>query len=214
MRQTILVGDEQGLPAGVKVDIFYGMITLGATTIWSVLSGWLLYFYLPSGGPALVPVALYGLAPLVAGAVSTVISLPVGYWSDHVRNRWGRRLPFIFVSALPMLAFFVLLWMPPVQTQSPWNLAYLTLILALYSVAYSFNQIPYESLLPELALTDRHRVRMSAWYAGFQLVAMILGGFAGLAIGRLGYLSAALFYAVAMIPLFYLPFLVLRERPS
>jgi len=214
MRQTILVGDEQGLPAGVKVDIFYGMITLGATTIWSVLSGWLLYFYLPSGGPALVPIALYGLAPLVAGAASTVISLPVGYWSDHVRSRWGRRLPFIFVSALPMLFFFILLWMPPVQTQSPWNLVYLTLVLALYSVAYSLNQIPYESLLPELALTDHHRVRISAWYAGFQLVAMILGGFAGLVIGRLGYLSAALLYAVVMLPFFYLPFLVLRERPS
>ena len=210
--QTILVGDEQDVPVTVKVDISYGMITLGGTAIWSVLSGWLLYFYLPPEGPALVPVVQYGVAPLVAGFVSVAISLPIGYWSDHVRSRWGRRLPFILASALPMLAFFTLLWLPPVPTQSLWNLAYLTFVLALYSVAYSLNQIPYGALLPELALTEHHRVRMSAWYAGFQLVAMILGGFAGLTIGRLGYLNTALLYAVAAVPLFYLPFLVLRER--
>jgi len=214
MRQIILAGDEQDLPVGVKVDIFYGMITLGSTTIWSVLTGWLLYFYLPPEGPALVPVALYGIAPLIAGAASVVISLPVGYWSDHLHSRWGRRLPFIFVFSVPMLVCFILLWMPPVQTQSPWNLAYLTAILAFYSIAYSLHQIPYESLLPELAVTDHHRVRISAWYAGFQLAAMILGGFAGLAIGWLGYSSAALLYAVVVVPLVYLPFLVLRERPG
>ena len=214
MRQTILAGDEQDLPVGVKVDIFYGMITLGSTTIWSVLSGWLLYFYLPPGGSALVPVALYGIAPLIAGAVSVVISLPVGYWSDHLHGRWGRRLPFVFVFSAPMLVCFILLWVPPVQTQSPWNLAYLTAILAFYSITYSLNQIPYESLLPELALTDHHRVRISAWYAGFQLAAMILGGFAGLAIGWLGYFSAALLYAAVVVPLIYLPLLVLRERPG
>lgn len=212
MMQTTLVSDERDMPVSVKADIFYGMITLGSTTVWSVLSGWLLYFYLPPEGPTLVPAALYGIAPLIAGVASVVISLPIGYWSDHVRSRRGRRLPFVFVSALPMLTFFVLLWAPPAQTKSSWNLVYLTSMLVLYSVAYSFNQIPYEALLPELASTDHHRVRMSAWYAGFQLVAMILGGLAGLAIGRFGYLGTALLYAVAVVPLFYLPFFVLRER--
>lgn len=212
MIQTALVSDEQDMPVGVKVDVSYGMITLGGTTVWSVLSGWLLYFYLPPEKPALAPAALYGIAPLIASIVSVAISLPIGYWSDHVRGRWGRRLPFIFVSSLPMLAFFVLLWVPPVRTQSLWNLAYLTSMLVLYHIAYSVNQIPYEALLPELVSTDHHRVRMSAWYAGFQLVGMILGGFAGLAIGWLGYPGTALFYAVVMVPFFYLPFLVLRER--
>jgi len=212
MMRATLVGDKQDMPGDVKVDIFYSMITLGGTTIWAVLNGWLLYFYIPPEGPALVPIALYGIAPLVAGAVSVTVSLPIGYWSDHARSRWGRRLPFVFVSALPMLAFFVLLWMPPLRTPSPWNLVYLASVLALYSVAYSFNQIPYEALLPELALTERRRVRMSAWYAGFQLAAMILGGLAGLTIEWLGYLGSALLYAMAVVPLFYLPFFVLRER--
>jgi len=198
----------------VRTDIFYALITLGSTTIWSVLSGWLLYFYMPPEGTLLVPVVLYGAAIFAIRIVEAVIAPPIGYLSDHTRSRWGRRLPFMFASALPMLAFFVLLWTPPVRVESNWNLVYLGVVMLLYKVTSSIHQIPYRALLPELALADHHRVRMSAWYAGFQLVGMTLGGFAGLLIENVGYVTASLIYAGATLPLFYLPFLVLRERPG
>jgi GPH family glycoside/pentoside/hexuronide:cation symporter len=197
----------------IKVDLSYALISVGSTTIWSVLSGWLLYFYLPpeGEGQALVPAAFYGLAMLVIRSVNAVIALPIGYLSDHTRTRWGRRLPFIFLSALPMLAFFVLLWRPPVQGTSIWNLIYLAVVHLLYNVAYTFNQIPYTALLPEIALTERHRIRVSAWSSGGFLIGMILGGVGGPMIERLGFASAALLYGVLTLPLFYLPMLVLRE---
>jgi len=200
----------------MRTDVFYGLVTLGSATIWSVLGGWLLYFYLPpeGEGTALVPAALYGVVMFVTRAVNAIIAPPVGHLSDRTRSRWGRRLPFMFVSALPMLVFFVLLWTPPVQGRSIWNLVYLALVFVLYNVAYSFNQIPYTALLPELALTDRHRVRMSAWSASFLLLGMILSGLAGLSIENVGYTTTALIYAGVTLPLFYLPFLVLRERPG
>ena len=190
------------------------MITLGSTTIWSVLGGWLLYFYMPPEGTPLVPVALYGAAMFSTRIVDAVIAPPIGYLSDHTRSQWGRRLPYMFASALPMLAFFVLLWTPPVRVQSAWNLVYLGTLLLLYKVTASIHQIPYRALLPELALTDHHRVRISAWNASFQLAGMTIGGFAGLVIENVGYLTSALIYACAMLPFFYLPFLVLRERPG
>jgi GPH family glycoside/pentoside/hexuronide:cation symporter len=120
----------------------------------------------------------------------------------------------MFSSALPLLIFFVLLWKPPAGEESVLNLAYLVAILALYNVAYSFLLIPYNSLLPELALTDRHRVRIATWCASFQLIGIIVSGFAGLIIESNGYLFMALVYAFMVLPLFYLPFLVLRERPD
>jgi GPH family glycoside/pentoside/hexuronide:cation symporter len=87
-------------------------------------------------------------------------------------------------------------------------------ILAFYNVAYSFLLIPYAALMPEIALTDRHRVRIAAWCTTFQLVGVTLSGFAGLVIESKGYLTMALVCACAVLPLFYLPFLVLRERPG
>jgi len=190
------------------------MITFGSTVLWSMMSGWLLYFYLaPEGeGTVLVPAALYSTVILVTRLINAAITPPIGYLSDHTRSRWGRRLPYMAVSALPLLVFFTLLWTPPVQGESVWNLVYLGGVLLLYNTAYVFNQVPYMALLPEIATTDHHRVRISAWNSSFLLLAMIAGGLAGPLIGRVGYAATALIYAVISLPLFYLPFLVLREN--
>jgi GPH family glycoside/pentoside/hexuronide:cation symporter len=214
--QPLTLHQEQAAPGSIKVDVFYSMITLGSTTIWTFLNGWLFYFYLPpqSEGTVLVPAALFGGAMFANRVIDAIIDPPIGYLSDRTRSRWGRRLPFMAASALPMLFFFVLLWTPPVQGESLWNLVYLLVLLELYNVAYSFLQIPYSALLPEVAVTDHHRVRVSAWGAGAQMVATILGGFVGWGIERTGYLRTAAVYAVAMLPFFYLPHLVLSERPE
>ena len=198
----------------VKVDIFYTMITLSSSMIWSILGSWLLYFYLPPEGAALVPATLYGVVIFVIRAINAAIAPGVGHLSDRSHSRWGRRLPFMFVSALPMLVFFVLLWTPPVATESAWNLVYLALILMLYNVSYSFNQIPHTALLPEIAVTDRHRVRISAWSASFFLGGVALSSLAGPLIDKWGYTTTALICAGVALPFFYLPFLVLREQPG
>lgn len=200
----------------IKTDSIYALITLGSSALWSIVSGWLLYFYLPPNGEgsALVPAALYGGVMFAARAINAVIAPVIGHASDNSQSRWGRRLPFMFVSALPMLVLFVLLWTPPVNHLSMWNLIYLALIYLLYNFAYTLNQIPYTALLPELALTDSHRVRLSAWTSGAMLQGMILGGVAGPLVESQGYVVTALVYAAGALPLFYLPFLVLRERPG
>jgi GPH family glycoside/pentoside/hexuronide:cation symporter len=198
----------------LKIDISYATIALGSPILWSVVDSWLLYFYLPPSnqGDPRVPAALYGIAIFAVRALNALVTPPIGYLSDHTRTRWGRRIPFILTSALPLLVFFVLLWTPPVQGESMWNLIYLVVILAFYNLAYSFLTIPYSSLMPELALTERHRVRISTWCASFQLVGVILAGLAGMLIESKGFVIAAIICASVVLPLFYLPFLVLRER--
>jgi GPH family glycoside/pentoside/hexuronide:cation symporter len=198
----------------LKINVAYSLTTLGSTVVWSVLSGWLLYFYLPpeGEGPALVPAGLYGVAMFATRTFNALIAPPIGHLSDRTESSWGRRLPYMFVSALPMLVLFVLVWTPPFPYISIWNLVYVTVILVLYNLAYTFNQVAHTALLPEIAVTDRHRVRASAWSASFFMVGMILAGLAGLVIERVGYPLTALIYAVGALPFFYLPFLVLRER--
>ena len=214
--QTASTVDASRLP--LKTDVAYALITLGSSMIWAILSGWLLYFYLPpegaSGGAALVPAAWYSVVILGTRALNAGMAPFIGHFSDNLRSRWGRRLPLMFVSGAPLLVFFVLLWTPPLRTESVWNLVYLGGMLVLYNLVYTVNQIPYTALLPELALTDQHRVRMSAWASSFLLVGMIVSAAAGLLIERFGYAVNALVYALLALPAFYLPFLVLRERPE
>jgi glycoside/pentoside/hexuronide:cation symporter, GPH family len=206
---------EKHLPP-LKTDIAYASINLAGSIVWSVLSWWLSYFYLPPEGEGvtLVPVALYGVVVFASNALNALMAPLIGRWSDRTRSAWGRRIPFMFAAALPMLTGFVLLWTPPVSGQSIWNLVYLGLILTGYNLAYSLNQIPYTALLPELARTDEHRVRISAWASSSLLIGTLLSGGAGALIERWGYPTMALIYAAICLPAFYLPFLVLREPPS
>lgn len=205
----------QPLPS-VRLDISYATIALVTTVVWSVMDGWLLYFYLPPEGQgiALVPAALYGTAALTARILNAALTPLIGYWSDHTHSHFGRRLPFIFFAGLPYLTFFVLLWIPPAREASLLNLGFLAVVLALFNLAQSLVTIPFGSLLPELALTDRHRVRMTAWSASFQLLGVILAGLAGFLIEGRGYALTALIYALSLLPLLYLPLFSLRERPG
>ena len=115
-------------------------------------------------------------------------------------------LPFMFTASLPLVIAFFLLWTPPVQGESMTNLIYLGVILVLFNIIQNFVIIPLGSLLPELADTDRHRVRLTAWSASFQLIGIILAGLAGMLISRFGYVPMALVYAGVMLPFLYLPF--------
>ena len=200
----------------LRIDFAFSLIILGTTIVWSVVDGWLLYFYLPpeGKGQAMVPLALYGIVVLAARIISAVITPPIGYWSDHLRSRWGRRLPLMFAASLPLLILFVLLWLPPVRGVSVFNVYYLGFLLVFFSVAEALVIIPAGALLPELAAADLHRVRLTMWSSIFQLAGVIIAGLAGLLIDRFGFVRMALIYAVFNLPLLYVPFLALREQPG
>lgn len=209
---TALQGDAD--TPSVRTDILYSLINLGSTVLWSIVSGWLLYFYLPPAGEgsSLVPAALYGVTILSIRVITAFLAPGVGHLSDHSRSRYGRRLPLMLGSALPMAVSFVLLWTPPVQRTSGWNLIYLGIVFLIYNLAYTVNQVPYMALLPELARSDRHRVRMSAWASSFFLLGMMVGAAAGPLIAYTTYRFAALVYAGLALPLLCLPCLGLEER--
>ncbi len=197
-------------------EIYYGILTLGSSTLWGVLSSWLLYFYLPpeQKGNPLIPIGLYGGVAIVNKLVSILAGLPIGHFSDRLQTRWGRRIPLILVGSLVMPVMFVLVWMPPRRDESLLNLGYLLGVLVLFNLAYSLRQIPYEALLPELAQEDKRRVKFSTWKSGFQMAAYLFAGVAGWLIAEKGYLTAGLIYAAAMVPFFVLPLLGLKEDPA
>jgi GPH family glycoside/pentoside/hexuronide:cation symporter len=215
MQENLSTTLPEALPT-IRIDISFSLIQLGSTIIWSVCDGWLLYFYLPpeGKGQALVPLALYGIVILIAKVINALITPPIGYWSDHLHNRWGRRLPLMFAASLPLVVLFVLLWLPPIRGESIINLFYLGLMLILLNICEALVTIPLGALLPELATIDRHRVRLTMWSSVFQLLGVIAAGMAGFLIDGFGFIQTALIYAAFILPLLYIPFLILREQPG
>jgi len=53
-----------------------------------------------------------GLGILVALVLDAFIDPVVGYASDNLHSRWGRRHPFMYAAALPVAVSYYLLWTP------------------------------------------------------------------------------------------------------
>jgi glycoside/pentoside/hexuronide:cation symporter, GPH family len=194
------------------LGIAYAVITFTTSALWGVISGWLLYYYLPPSGTPLVPVALYSLVMLISRIVNIAITLPIGYISDRTHTRWGRRMPFVVSGALLVPFLFVLLWMPPHAGESIINLFYLAIIMVAFNVVYGIHQIPYEALLPELFPEDKQRINVSAWRSGFQFLGAILAGVAGPLVEKMGYAHTAMFFALGTAPFLFLPMFFLSEK--
>jgi GPH family glycoside/pentoside/hexuronide:cation symporter len=194
------------------IRLAYTIITLGSATLWGVVGGWLLYFYVNSRTEPLVPLALYGLAMFISKAINIVTALWVGHASDHTHSSWGRRLPYIIGGGLFLPVVFYLLWRPPYENNPEGNLIYLFIALVAFGATYQIHQIPYEALLPELALAEKERVGISTWRTGFLLGGNILAGVAGPMINRWGYADSMGIFAAIAAPIIVLPGFFLQGR--
>ena len=98
-----------------------------------------------------LPAWMAGLAlnlVLVADAITDPL---VGYYSDRLRSRWGRRHPFMYAAALPVAITYFFLWTPP-ENLTDWQLFYYLLGCAIIiRVFITFYEIPSVSLGPELS---------------------------------------------------------------
>lgn len=166
---------------------------------------------------------LASFAAFVGIAWDAINDPVVGTLSDRVRTRWGRRRPF-FLFAIPFgLAFLLLWWAPPWESQ----IALMLTVMAAYMLADTLQTlviVPYLSLTPELTPDYDERTSITSFRMFFNLVASLLAAalapaildaiVAGGGSQQQGYLLvAAVFGGLAMVP-FLLMFVFLREPPA
>ena len=116
-----------------------------------------------------------GLGILVALVLDAFIDPVVGYASDNLHSRWGRRHPFMYAAALPVAVSYYLLWTPPAGLSPNALFAYLIVLAILVRTLISFYEIPSASLVSEL--TDHYDQRTSilsfrfffGWWGGLTM---------------------------------------------
>jgi len=171
----------RGLP--LLNRLVYASGALGGNAIARSRDLWLIFFYAPpadADNAERVPILLLG-GLLAAGRTIEALDDPlIGWWSDRTRSRWGRRIPFV-VLATPFYALFaVLIWMPPVADESLANALYFFIILQSFHLFSTLSGGPFESLLPEIAVTARERVSVVTWQVFFgtlgALIALVGSG--------------------------------------
>lgn len=117
--------------------------------------------------------ALTGIALFVALAVDAVADPVIGSISDNLRTRWGRRIPAMAISLVPLaLALGLLFSIPPV---SGWPLFFrvLTTVIAL-RISMSAFIVPYLGLGAELSPDYDDRSSIVAFRVIFGMLGMLI----------------------------------------
>lgn len=93
---------------------------------------------------------LVGLAITIALIIDAINDPLIGYWSDNVRTRWGRRHPFMYAAAIPVAATYFLLWNPPEGWSKEALFWYLLGLAVMIRVFITYFETPSSALAPEL----------------------------------------------------------------
>ncbi len=125
-----------------------------------------------------LPVLMAGLAIAVAFLIDSVWDPTVGYFSDQLRTRFGRRHPLMYAAALPVAASYFLLWNPPAGL-SDWGLfAWLLVVSVGVRAMITLYETPSNALVAELAEDYDERTRLFSlryffgWWGGLTVAVL------------------------------------------
>ena len=142
--------------AGIWTKLAYGFGAVGD----GVKSNGFEYFLLLYYGQVLgVDFALVGAALLIAMIVDGATDPIVGYWSDNLRTKFGRRHPFMYAAIIPVGIAYYFVWNPPAGLDGNELFPYLLAITIAVRVSFTFYDVPSSALVAEL--TDDYDERTS-----------------------------------------------------
>jgi Na+/melibiose symporter-like transporter len=142
----------------VKLIYGFGSIAYGLKN--QLIASLLLLYYNQLMG---VPAHIVSLALSASMILDAFWDPAVGYFSDGLRTRWGRRHPLMYLSAIPFALSFVMLWHPP-EGLSDWQMFFWLLTFVILSRAtISLYEVPSSALAPELAPDYHERTTLLSY---------------------------------------------------
>ena len=154
--------------------LLYSAGSLGVALSYQAFSAYIQFLYIDILG---VRAAWIGLVWALYGVWNAVNDPLVGYWGDRTRTRWGRRLPWMAGSLLPLLITFYLLWLPGggVAWSELSLLFYFLLIVLLFDFFWTIYVMNWTALFPEMAQGESQRAGVSAQREVFSIFGLLVG---------------------------------------
>lgn len=162
---------------GISTRLAYGLGGVADGVKNNGFDYFLLFYYSQILGvsPGLVSIAL--LIALVFDAISDPV---VGYWSDNLRHKMGRRHPFMYLALLPAALTYYFAWNPPAglvgDALFPWLLAFVLL----GRLSFTMFEVPHNALAAELTSDYDERTSLMsfrhffAWVGGLSIQVLLL----------------------------------------
>lgn len=157
------------LSAGFKLAYGSGQFIESVT---QALLGTFFFFYITN--VCGLSGSLTGLALFIALSVDAVADPVIGSVSDNLKSRWGRRIPVMAVSLVPVTLTTGLLFCIPRLHSSALLFGYVLTLMICLRVAISGYLIPYQGLGAELSDDYDERSSIVAFRAIFGVVATLI----------------------------------------
>ncbi len=123
--------------------------------------------------------SMAGLALGIAMVFDAISDPVAGVVSDRLRTRWGRRHPFMFISAFPLVFCFIALFSPPEGMTEFSSFLWLTLFAVLVRASLTFYYVPHLALGAEIAHDYNQRSTVFAMSSVFAITAMAMVSIVG-----------------------------------
>jgi glucuronide carrier protein len=125
---------------------------------FSMASAFLLIYYTDVAGIAAGAAGTLFLVVRVWGGITDLLA---GRLVDKTSTRWGKFRPYLLFASAPLLLLLVALFSVPRGLSDGTALAWAYASYALFSLAYSFVNIPYGSLASSMTQDADERAKMS-----------------------------------------------------
>jgi GPH family glycoside/pentoside/hexuronide:cation symporter len=165
------------LPRSLK--IFHGLGSVAYGIKDNGFSVFLLIFYNQVMGLDAGVVGAVIMAALIFDAFADPI---IGELSDRTQSKWGRRLPWLYFSAVPLGILWMLLWHPP-ELSDDMLIVWLFCTAVLVRTFVSMCEVPSIALVPELTSDYDERTRLMryrflfGWAGGLLVLILAYGVF-------------------------------------
>ena len=154
-----------------RLLLSYGLGDAGTGMAASLIGFYLFIFYTSAAG---LPAWMAGLVLMVARLWDAFNDPVVGWLSDHTRTRWGPRLPWIFVSAVPLgAAMAAMWWLPP---GGIWMKFWVFVAISVVANSlYTCVNLPYSALPAELTESTTLRTQLNTSRFTGSIIASLIG---------------------------------------
>lgn len=115
-----------------------------------------------------------GVLVLLGRASDAFIDPFLAWWSDRSCSRWGRRRFFLLTAPLPFALLAAALFFPPIGHPDAVNFWWEAVVLTLFFLFYTWYQVPYLALMPELTTGRQERVLLALKQAAVTLAGALL----------------------------------------
>lgn len=141
-----------------KEKISYGFGAVGKDMVYSIVSGYLLYYYNTVLGISATFIGILFMAAKVFDAFNDPF---MGIVVEKTNTKMGKFRPWLLIGTITNAVILVLMYMVPRGVEGKGLLVYVSVAYILWGMTYTIMDIPFWSMIPAITQTGKDRENLS-----------------------------------------------------